>query len=322
MKARLSEGRAARSSTMPLRDYALAWLESGLLAGERSDSSRRVYASLARLHIINDPLGARRLDTLRPSDIDAWKIGLRKKITRRKRPLSPATHAQAFKVLSLILKAAARDGLIPRSPTEDVARPRVEAKERLHLARADIIRGLEAITEDRYRDLFEVIAWTGTRQGEARALRWPDIDLDVGRILVRGTKSARSRRTLPMTQRVREAVQRAQARQSVEREHAGSEWQEGGYVFTRPDGRPLPSETTIRRWRDAAQAAGINAVSTPHALRHAMATTLLLDGEPVHVVSRFLGHARPSITLDVYAHLRGEEVDDALRRYAEGRRST
>jgi integrase len=40
-----------------------------------------------------------------------------------------------------------------------------------------------------------------------------------------------------------------------------------------------------------------------HDLRH-MATSLMLNhGIPVIVVSRRLGHAKPSITLDVYGHL-------------------
>jgi integrase len=40
-----------------------------------------------------------------------------------------------------------------------------------------------------------------------------------------------------------------------------------------------------------------------HDLRHVHATTLLLAGEPVHVVAARLGHADPSITLRVYAHV-------------------
>ncbi|WP_228010927.1 tyrosine-type recombinase/integrase [Nonomuraea phyllanthi] len=47
--------------------------------------------------------------------------------------------------------------------------------------------------------------------------------------------------------------------------------------------------------------------SLPHArlhdLRHIHATTLLLAGVPVHVVAARLGHADPSITLRVYAHV-------------------
>jgi integrase len=49
------------------------------------------------------------------------------------------------------------------------------------------------------------------------------------------------------------------------------------------------------------------AVPLPHArlhdLRHVQATLLLIAGVPVHVVADRLGHADPSITLRVYAHV-------------------
>ena len=39
-----------------------------------------------------------------------------------------------------------------------------------------------------------------------------------------------------------------------------------------------------------------------HALRHTHATLLLKEGVPIKVVSERLGHAKASITLDIYAH--------------------
>jgi integrase len=49
-----------------------------------------------------------------------------------------------------------------------------------------------------------------------------------------------------------------------------------------------------------------------HDLRHAPATALLLAKVPVHVVSQRLGHANPTITLGVYAHvLSGSQRDAA-----------
>ena len=42
---------------------------------------------------------------------------------------------------------------------------------------------------------------------------------------------------------------------------------------------------------------------TFHGIRHTCATLLLQAGEPVHVVSKRLGHARVEITLNTYAHV-------------------
>jgi integrase len=57
---------------------------------------------------------------------------------------------------------------------------------------------------------------TGTRQGELLALRWEDVDLDAGVLRVRGTKMARSRRTVKLSQTVLEALRSHLARQLEE----------------------------------------------------------------------------------------------------------
>ncbi len=49
-----------------------------------------------------------------------------------------------------------------------------------------------------------------------------------------------------------------------------------------------------------------------HDLRHVHATMLLLAGVPVHVVSERLGHADPSITLRVYAHVIRQHAAESL----------
>ena len=53
-----------------------------------------------------------------------------------------------------------------------------------------------------------------------------------------------------------------------------------------------------------------------HDLRHVHATTLLLAGVPVHVVAAWLGHADPSITLRVYAHLISDQLTEAADIFA------
>jgi integrase len=49
--------------------------------------------------------------------------------------------------------------------------------------------------------------------------------------------------------------------------------------------------------------AGLPESLTYHQLRHGAASLLLNQNVPVPVVSRYLGHANPGITMKVYAHL-------------------
>src|SRR5207302_6263178 len=111
---------------------------------------------------------------------------------------------------------------------------------------------------------------------------------------------------------------------------AGDAWLGGDYVFTTGLGRPVPPDTVtnlmsvlIRQHNEPAipgtrrtkrQELPRPPKPLPHArlhdLRHVHATLLLTAGVPVHVVADRLGHADPSITLRVYAHV--------IRRHAAG----
>jgi integrase len=96
------------------------------------------------------------------------------------------------------------------------------------------------------------------------------------------------------------------------------------YVFTTGWGEPVHPDTVsslmaglIRSHNEAqGQAGELLPHARLHDLRHIHATTLLLAGVPVHVVAARLGHADPSITLRVYAHVIREQVAEAADVFA------
>src|SRR4051794_10386355 len=59
----------------------------------------------------------------------------------------------------------------------------------------------------------------------------------------------------------------------------------------------------------AAAAAGLPGL-TPHELRHTAASLAVAAGANVKAVQRMLGHASAAMTLDVYAGLFGDDLDD------------
>jgi integrase len=119
---------------------------------------------------------------------------------------------------------------------------------------------------------------------------------------------------------------------------AGPAWHETGLVFTAADGQPIFPDTVsllmgklIRDYNSPAipgRGRGRPRVPLPppeeplprirlHDLRHVHATTLLLAGVPVHVVANRLGHADPSTTLRVYAHVLREQAAGAADVFAQ-----
>ena len=77
------------------------------------------------------------------------------------------------------------------------------------------------------------------------------------------------------------------------------------FVFPNADGKGLDYRTVGKGFRTAVKAAELEALGklTLHSLRHGYASLLIANGLNVVFVSRQLGHANPSITLEVYAHL-------------------
>jgi integrase len=82
-------------------------------------------------------------------------------------------------------------------------------------------------------------------------------------------------------------------------------------VFSTVEGELLSPDNLSRDWRRVCDARKLSHISF-HALRHCHASLLLAAGVPVLTVSRRLGHAKASQTLDTYAHLLpGADADAA-----------
>jgi integrase len=167
---------------------------------------------------------------------------------------------------------------------------------------------------------YRLAAYTGARTGELLHLRWSDVDLDAAEVTVTGstdvidgerhegtTKGGRSR-VVSLDAGTVEIMREHRRAQVAEQLAAGEWWQgDGDLVFRADTGAALYPSTVSSLMRKL-----IATTALPHArlhdLRHVHATTLLLAGVPVHIVAARLGHADPSITLKVYAHVLREQT--------------
>ncbi len=105
---------------------------------------------------------------------------------------------------------------------------------------------------------------------------------------------------------------RALRRRGMERRLLfGRAYVESGYVFVRPDGRPLDPGEVSKGFAAALRRAGLPAIRL-HDARHTWATLALEAGVHPKVVQEQLGHSSISITLDLYSHVSGSMSGDAV----------
>ena len=159
------------------------------------------------------------------------------------------------------------------------------------------------------------LAYTGLRIGEALALRVSDVDLEAMRVTVSKTLSAdrsgyRTVEGPPKAGRTRKVPIPSFLRDGLSAlmsGHAG-----GDYLFrTVRGGGWLISNWRKRVWSQAVMLAGLDGIDgmVPHALRHTYASIAIANGADVKTLQNAMGHAKASITLDVYADLWPDRLD-------------
>ena len=139
---------------------------------------------------------------------------------------------------------------------------------------------------------------TGCRRSEILRLRWSEVDRD--RLARADGKTGP--RIVPLNTQARRILER--------RPHGGSP-----FVFPSPRDPARPRSRNLAFWYRARREAGIEDVRL-HDLRHTHASHAVLNGVPVPVVSRLLGHSDVRTTLR-YAHLGDREIEEAAERVGQ-----
>jgi integrase len=316
----------------PSRQQLGAYLDEWLAGLRLAPSTVASYRKNVRLHI-KPYLGAVPLASLTTARINALYRELEASGRRDHRgertgqPLSARTVRYLSTILHKALGAAVKDHRLARNPTDTADPPtakQAKAPEQ-EVWSADQLAAFLAWSAEhsQLHALWHVLANTGMRRGEALALRWRDIDLDNATVSVRrsagvvrnkgeggaivedDTKTGKAR-----------VIDLDEATIAVLRAHKRERGSmalplalDGAVVFGDHEGRLRNGERVWRQFKTA-QAACRRALGdaalpeiTLHGLRHTHATILLTAREPVHVVSRRIGHASPVVTMQVYAHV-------------------
>ena len=233
--------------------YATRWLDSR----NNEITTRARDASVMRTHVL-PAWGTWTLGRIDHTHVQEW-------ITELSQRRSPATVAEAHRLLSAVLRNAVRDRLIAYDPCDGIKVPR---RRKLDTADQIVSRGilrheLLPVVPLRYRALIATAAGTGMRWGELAGLCDDAVDDDLRTVHVVRTvvevsgttsfkpfpKSAAGRRTIPIPAWLRPILT-----DHLEHYPLG----ESGLLFGNQVGKPLRRTLfRIRVWRPALVRAGL-----------------------------------------------------------------
>jgi integrase len=232
------------------------------------------------------------------------------------RGLADSTIRQIHWIISGALDAAVRWKWISVNYAAQARKPPVPRANPSPPSASDAARLVQDAWSDPDWGAFVWVSMTtGARRSELCALRWRDVDLDVGVMVLRralyvdeggqlkekDTKTHQHRRVAldsETLQVLRGLLDQCRQRAS----ELGAEWSQDWYVFSPdPDGmRPLVPDTATQRFSRMANRLGISC--SLHSLRHYSATELIAAGVDVRTVAGRLGHGGGgATTLRVYA---------------------
>lgn len=164
-------------------------------------------------------------------------------------------------------------------------------------------------TGERNRALLRLMLDTGLRLSEACALRWRDIDLTTGKLMVRQGKGAKDR-TLWIGEEDLDMLRSWRERQA--KDIAGTP----EHVFTTLEGKPISGRYVQAMVKRYAVKAGITKDIHPHTLRHSFATDLYRQTTNIRLTQKALGHSNLATT-QIYTHIVDEELEGALRSFRQ-----
>jgi integrase len=242
-------------------------------------------------------LGSRRLDQIGVQDIEAFKA---EKLTDG---YAPKTVNNFLAVLRKLLTVAVEWGKLEQAPK--IQWLKIPDPEFDFLSFEEAER-LVAGAPDTWRTMIVVALRTGLRIGELLALRWDDVDLVAGRLVVRRSAS-RGIIGTPKNGRSREVPLSDRALADLK----GHRHLRGELVFCGETGRLLNrGECKWPLWR-ACRLAGLRRIGW-HVLRHTFASHLAMRGVPLKAVQELLGHSTMEMTMR-YAHLSPDLRRDSVR---------
>ena len=287
-----ASGEARRPEAPRFRDFiAGAWTDAHF---PKYKPSTRKQASAALVNQLLPAFGATPLERITRAQVLDWFDAYSRN--------APGGANRTLALLRQILNFAIACGHLATNPARAIAPNRRTPLTRF-LSREEVQKLHRALdrhagrsdTARQQADIIRLLLLTGCRKSEILALRWAEVHRD--------TLALADSKTGP-----RKVALNAKAQGILARQPRG----QSPFVFPSPRDIARPRTTDLSLWSTVRREAGIEGVRL-HTLRHTVASHAVMNGVPVPVVSRLLGHSNARMTLR-YAHLAEKDIEVAAER--------
>ena len=267
-------------------------------------NTKRTYSSC--IQMLLNFFGDARLSQITPDRIEDFKL------SRRRDGTGPASINRNLAVLRQMMKLAARQRLIARTPFQDVDFCEERSCRRQpHILKFEDQKTLLSAAPPLLRTVIVLLTESGLRVGrEALPLKWDDVDLLNAVVYVRQSKTRAGIRAVPLSNLCKAAL-------AEWRRLTGPEL--SPYVFANPSNPQTHLKGVRKTWARALKEAQIGFFPI-YNLRATFASRLSAAGVPDVFVSQMMGHAGG--LLQTYAKAITEYRRDAIRKLEAYRESS
>ncbi len=266
--------------------------------------------------VILPVLGPIKLKDLKRTEIEAWKVSLKKIGPNGKRGLSDSTVNKHTHLLGAIIKMAIDDGYIDKNPMPiRRGKKRVTSKRKIAPYTPNTVTRIADAFPAKWRILIWIMYYTGLRPSEALGLTYDRLDFKAGTITVDRQISRYSDEVFSDTLKTYASyrvIGFPKVLQKLISEHL-SKFGEGpeGLILQNRSGKIWRYKDAAAMLREVLTSIGIRVDGEGlHNLRHTFVSNAIRRGVSAKRIQVWVGHKSITETMDTYGHLFPDDFDE------------